>query len=372
MRIDSDETNPQPLTDNGITLSFECSQGLQVVTPTLSLGQALSQMTKQQIHFDDTILIQEGNKYSSKQESKTLIYHQSQNPIITITCTQSFKEIGYIKVFAQKGSTKKQVGLLCVYPNNKIQKAVIQPTFIVTIPNISVTTHPMNYKTDIQKHLLSQALIQADVLEPISFSLADKLIYAGNDTQKIPSLYHQKIDEFLQKYPQIKDANNQYSAYKYDGKQLMQDLVGLHRLLLSGIKEYADSKNYQKHTHLIFSDYAIAGFDSQLAGIAQKHEVTDDYNACQTDRVCNHWGNVCVLFNQSDTHTLIHELGHSFGLSHTFRDETGLRFSWGYTDNIMDYEYTENGDINPYKGNQWSLFKHHWDIMNNDNNLEWK
>ncbi|UYZ68801.1 hypothetical protein [Moraxella bovis] len=86
----------------------------------------------------------------------------------------------------------------------------------------------------------------------------------------------------------------------------MQDLVGLHRLLLSGIKEYADSKNYQKHTHLIFSDYAIAGFDSQLAGIAQKHEVTDGYNACQTDRVCNHWGNVCVLFNQSDTHTLIH------------------------------------------------------------------
>lgn len=59
LRIDSDETNPQSLTDNGIALSFECSQGLQIATPTLSLGQALSQMTKQQIHFDDTILIQE-------------------------------------------------------------------------------------------------------------------------------------------------------------------------------------------------------------------------------------------------------------------------------------------------------------------------
>lgn len=73
-----------------------------------------------------------------------------------------------------------------------------------------------------------------------------------------------------------------------------------------------------------------------------------------------------------ETWTILHELGHSFGLSHTFEDEVGLIFSQGYTDSIMDYEHTKNGDGNLHKGTQWSLFKHHWDIMNNDNNLEWK
>ena len=70
-------------------------------------------------------------------------------------------------------------------------------------------------------------------------------------------------------------------------------------------------------------------------------------------------------------------IGHSFGLPHTFSSSIQVnpyhQFCWGYTENYMDYESTENGKVgNPFHRGANSVFtfyKWQWDIMRNDKSL---
>ena len=99
------------------------------------------------------------------------------------------------------------------------------------------------------------------------------------------------------------------------------------------------------------------------------------------------WGNAVVYYRTGkNLHALVHELGHSFGLAHTFQRESDVgdyvspaySFYRGYTDNLMDYNdkanpsRTPRAEIsNPFEGNMRALFKWQWDILRSDRSMNY-
>ena len=72
--------------------------------------------------------------------------------------------------------------------------------------------------------------------------------------------------------------------------------------------------------------------------------------------------------------TFLHELGHTFGLFHVFENQDLNRFIMGHTDNMMDYEYHDDGfeGVNApnitseFSTMQFSLYRWQWAIINAD------
>ncbi len=73
-------------------------------------------------------------------------------------------------------------------------------------------------------------------------------------------------------------------------------------------------------------------------------------------------------------YTCPHELGHSFGLPHTFEVNTHYyKFHRGLTENYMDYLQADDGRPNPFFKESKSVFtfyKWQWDIMRNDKSMK--
>ncbi|STY90246.1 Uncharacterised protein [Moraxella bovis] len=79
-----------PLTDDETLLIFRCSDGLMVDTPTLTMSDALSNMTKESINLimEQSAYQQGKTVYTSKDVptsvTKTIIYYKSNHPMITL------------------------------------------------------------------------------------------------------------------------------------------------------------------------------------------------------------------------------------------------------------------------------------------------
>ena len=91
-------------------------------------------------------------------------------------------------------------------------------------------------------------------------------------------------------------------------------------------------------------------------------EKTEQGGICSLDQD-DVWGDMVIIYgsNLYDAHTYPHELGHSFGLPHTFSSSIQVnpyhQFCWGYTENYMDYESTEDGKVgNPFHRGANSVF----------------
>ncbi|WP_227559330.1 M12 family metallo-peptidase [Acinetobacter bereziniae] len=88
------------------------------------------------------------------------------------------------------------------------------------------------------------------------------------------------------------------------------------------------------------------------------------------------WGNAVVIYHHGATEleTVVHEIVHSFGLTHVFQNEKNIPYCFhkGFTDNFMDYEDTDEDPPKKsnYKGNQIALFRHQWLLMRKDRSLE--
>ncbi|STZ64279.1 Uncharacterised protein [Moraxella lacunata] len=203
-----------PLTDDETLLLFKCSDGLTVDKPTLAIGDALSNMTKESINLimEQSAYQQGKTVYTSKDVptsvTKTIIYYKSNHPIITVTCNSALSQLGTIEVFVKKNGTEKRVGLLCVYPNAKRRKAMIQPIELVAHPFSATNAYPQDYPNAIQSKLFSQVGVIAEVKESIGINLINKQIFHknkdGKDTITTISSHQlqqqQAIDNFSKKY----------------------------------------------------------------------------------------------------------------------------------------------------------------------------
>ncbi|WP_211278892.1 PAAR domain-containing protein, partial [Moraxella equi] len=200
LQIEQDITHGStPLTDDGTIILFEYSQGLEVQS-TLTLADYLKNAKRQEIELMASSLAM---------PSKAIYRYTNTAFSINITCTQPIDELGYVKIFAQKpNGKKKQVGLLCVYPNSDIPTAVIQPVLWVTDRGMAIINHPQGMLDTgkiripygkIQTALFNQALIKAHINEYLAINLLDKKVYIGEKgaTLDIPHSLDKEISNYL-------------------------------------------------------------------------------------------------------------------------------------------------------------------------------
>ena len=368
-----------PLTDDETLLIFRCSNGLMVDTPTLTMSDVLSNMTKESINLimEQSAYQQGKTVYTSKDVptsvTKTIIYYKSNHPIITVTCNSALSQLGTIEVFAKKNGTEKRVGLLCVYPNAKRRKATIQPIELVANPFFATNAYPQDYPNAIQSKLFSQVGVIAEVKESISINLINKQIFHknkdGKDTITTISSHQlqqqQAIDNFSKKYQQAVNDVKNVNLTPLNGessREAFDDAIELLKAL--NIVQY-ETNNSTNVTYLILTDYVVEENDKLTLGMADRKE-PDEYekHQCKITRNCNYWGNHVIIYRNiynahDETRTILHELGHSLGLEHSFNHKEPNHFvlQESHTDNLMDY----NSGI--------TLNKYQWDIIYNDNNI---
>ncbi|MDO4250240.1 MAG: hypothetical protein Q4C68_01875 [Moraxella sp.] len=368
-----------PLIDDKTLLLFKCSNGLMVDKPTLAMGDALSNMTKENVNLimEQSAYQQGKTVYTSEDvptsTTKTIIYYKSNHPMITVTCTSALSQLGTIEVFAKKNGIEKPVGLLCVYPNAKRRQATIQPIELVANPISSTNGFPQEYPDAIQNKLFNQVGMTAEVKESIGINLINKNIFHkdkdGKDTITTISSHQQQqvIDDFAKKYQHaVNDAKNinLIPLNEKTSKEAFDDAIELLKAL--NINQY-ETGNHENVTYLILTNYVVAENDKLTLGMADRKEPNEnEKHQCRTTRNCNYWSNYVVIYRNTDssnneTRTILHELGHSFGLEHPFQDYiSNLLFEELHTDNLMDY----NSGI--------TLNKYQWDIISNDDNITTK
>ncbi|MBE9588174.1 MULTISPECIES: hypothetical protein [Moraxella] len=293
--------------------------------------------------------------------------------MITVTCTSALSQLGTIEVFAKKNGIEKRVGLLCVYPNAKRRKVTIQPIELVAHPFSATNAYPQDYPNAIQSKLFSQVGIIAEVKESIGINLINKQIFHkdkdGKDTITTISSHQlqqrQEIDDFTKKYQQAVNDVKNVNLTPLNGDSSRKAFDDAIKLLKSlNIIQY-ETGNYENVTYLILTNYVVAENDKLTLGMADRKE-PDEYakRQCKITRNCNYWGNHVIIYRNiynahDETRTILHELGHSLGLEHSFNHKEPNHFvlQESHTDNLMDY----NSGI--------TLNKYQWDIIYNDNNI---
>ena len=269
-----------------------------------------------------------------------------------------------IKVFAELGARREEVGKLMLYKNNVIPKAEMVVVNVITdntTPSLS-----SDYQFALKRQSFNQALVRADVLIDTTFNLyemsrsrnrlnysfterADMIALVTGSTQLSTNDIKSKIVSLYEKYGRYKPPRGWF---------------GLRRGEINPTGDSGNNRTYMFYTNL-------------NAGNVQ--------GSCSVD-ANGYWGNSYILFKSGlpDNFTLIHEAGHSFGLPHVFQMGALAgphKFYHGYTDNVMDYDWqmgppsvgvgaqpTSTGP-NRFMGKTYSFCKWQWEIIRNDRSL---
>lgn len=322
--------NLEPLTADDTVLEFSCTNNFVKISPTtVSLAPALA---KPKIKDPD------GNK---------TYYHLPK--VINIRCKDGWLE-GHteIKVFAKNGDKKMEVGKLMLYDNRIVKRAEIIIVSLITNTKNKTVPKVSGYEALIKQKSFNQALIRAEIVKEKTLDLTD--------SSKYPTL----ASWFSKGLP--KDGANFLNQLRiaFNHTPELTKEFGLLDNKGQCTKESSD-KNCIGRTVLFLTT-----------------EKTDLGGICSNDGQ-GVWGDMVIVYgsNLHHSHTYPHELGHSFGLPHTFSSSKLLnpyhQFHWGYTENYMDYGSTKDGKvINPFhkKVNPvFTFYKWQWDIMRNDKSL---
>lgn len=334
----------------------------------------------------------EQNLISSKQDLKSKKIKRFETQFkINVKILKSFSKPQFIKIKAMDGNRQSQVGLLVLYPNDKILQARLQMIYFTPNSRHSALIPTKDLEKVIKDNFFVQALIKPVFDNPISINIANEMVNPIR-TQKDIKL----LNEFLNKYPANQNIpqNNVTNFYT--------DVFNLIKYLYKDTKSLGVHNSKQKVSYVIVADYTVANFGG----------FTPIRTRC-TNGLCKTEGNTVFVTNTSSGYdfkltSFIHELGHAFGLKHTFdgndekiqlclqhknthtdtckryqsayqKDDILHKFYQGYTDNVMDYGFSIKEDCtqdscigtNPssFLDIQLALTKWQWDILREDANI---
>lgn len=301
----------------------------------------------------------------------TVNYYELES-VVKITCPgDTLDKHEEIKVFAKLGQTEVEVGKLMVYQNNIIPKANIIVINVITEYDADGNKIRPNHSYQVEELLknqsLNQAMIQAEVIDVQDFDLIETYNKTLDKDINV-FLEYIKDDDF------IGNSDNTlliciYLLHFYDE-------YGKHNLPAG---EKINNTGH-KNTYLFLTNLNLV--------MGQDRGVTP----FEKDRYAKwkrNYLNSSIIFEKGlqNDYTVVHELAHSFSLTHLFDYGPSEHcFYQGYTENYMDYhdhlvfEYDINDpskitgailEDNPYKDKTYSFFKWQWDMMRDDQSMEY-
>lgn len=323
--------NLEPLSADNTVLEFVCTNKFVKISPaTVSLAPALA---KPKIKDPD------GNK---------TYYHLSK--AVNIRCEGGWLD-GHteVKVIAKNGNKKMEVGKLMLYDNRIIKRAEIIVISLITNHKNKTVPKLSGYKALIKQRAFNQALVRAEIVKEKTLDLTDSSKYPLFAAWVRPGLPRDgKI--FL---TQLRSVFNQTSELTQEFGLLDDN---------GRCTKGSEDKNCLGRTVLFLTT-----------------ETSSDGGRCSFGKNYS-WGDMVVVFgsNLHDAHTYPHELGHSFGLPHTFEPNSSYhKFYQAYTENYMDYSRAVDKNkkivINQFHARSkpiFTFYKWQWDIMRNDKSMK--
>lgn len=345
-----------PLQDDGTKIIFETNEKcIKISTSTGNeksnrLELPLSNFLKSRQSVD---LVNNKRSYYDNQGS------------IRIICDGATTKGALVTVKAKKSTAIEVVGQLYIFPNDKVPLAKI--CFVDVSFNQNKVLRPK--KTGLEYSLkyqsFNQALIRPKIVRDTIFNIKDML-----DRNKTWDL-----EEFYNKYyvnqPKNSLGNSIISNihdndFKHDLIFLFQKYAKVNGLINS------DSNDV---TYVFFTNTQCSYTRNGQAYNRKGSAIYAPEAGSNGEKV---WGNSVVIYHHGATEleTVVHEIVHSFGLSHVFQNGKDIPYCFhqGFTDNFMDYEFTgeKKSQDSSYKGNQIALFRDQWLKMRKDRSLDYK
>ncbi|WP_228255402.1 hypothetical protein [Acinetobacter wuhouensis] len=296
--------------------------------------------------------------------------------ILKITCEEATTKGGAVIVKARKiGNPKEEVvGILHVAANNIVPKARI------CLVNLRVNKNPVYQPIGLEYRLkyqgFNQALVRAEVVKSDDFDIGDLYLkYKSKD-----------LGDFLDKYfNNARVPNDINSVVHYDlGEDFKRDVCKLYEKYR---KINLINSDNTKETYVFFSNIRFekpsnsVGTVSRLLGSAVRGREVGSGSTVK-------WGNSVILTRDgsTDLETVVHEILHSFGVTHVFdKDANNNRdfsFHKGFTDNFMDYQDTDHKGKSKFAfepahntikkstpSNQNSLLRCQWIMLRKDRSV---
>lgn len=338
-----------PLTNDGTVLLFESSH------PSIKMSTAKGNEKKTKISIPLSKVL---NNYSElKLDNGVRKFYQNKN-FLRVKCEETTHNGGYILVKAKRGQGELvDVGLMALEANNNIPKAEI------CLVNVRVNKNPVDQPQGLEYRLkfqsFNQALIRAEIVKRDDFDIFK--LYVKHKTKD--------LEDFLNKYyykSRKHPKTNNSIVDRSESENFKRDLCLIY-------EKYRNIKpinsNQTKITYAFFSNITFSDAEFVTLGSAIQGKEHGHGNKLM-------WGNAVVMFQSGaqSLETVVHEIIHSFALTHTFQDNTeDRRFSFykGLTDNFMDYQDTEFDGKSKFDGNQTSLLRVQWRNLKKDRSIKY-
>lgn len=206
-----------------------------------------------------------------------------------------------------------------------------------------------DYESYIKRRSFNQALIRAEIVKEITLDLTAPQYRNDKDVQTL--LNTKDLEKYRDTLRTIFNKNLQLT------KQF--GVIDQHYACTP-----SKDKDCIRRTVMFLTNDIASGH----AGVC-----TREKNGAQR------WGDMVIILKGGldHPHTYMHELGHSFGLTHIFQENNPL-FIQGLTDNFMDYNHKRVGStlhLNPFhkvhhSKTKFCYTKAQWDIMRQDKSMK--
>ncbi|WEI17203.1 hypothetical protein PY247_11665 [Acinetobacter proteolyticus] len=402
------------LTDNGTVLVFEASNTNLIKISTFDNNQQMSSVEEPLSRFINS------GRVKVNLGSETRYVYKNKKAITVLCYGNVLNKNESITVSAKCGKIKKEVGIIYLSRNDRI---ITKGLVIVDVKvNGEILKRPKNYEMDLKYKVFNQCLMVVQVLKTDLFDL-DTLSITDTEVENFVKKWWttdisiagdpQKPKKYLEVCSTVADQEAQNirrrKTIKLDedlSQEFQRELIDLYDRkrnvedkLLSVYSE-VEQKNYiffapicasqnpknenvydpvlkKEVSKIVWMNVlGSASYKPNSKFLTQNNKTKKNKDSKEDENELK-WANTVVVFKDAmETEegflkTFSHELCHTFGLLHTFNEHRlVLRYQQGYTDNIMDYSFTDDGEASRFNGKQLIFRKDQVDQMRIINNKE--
>lgn len=375
----SPDDDKNALTDDGTILIFKSSN------PSLKISTFGKNQQAQMVEEPLANFINAG-RISEQLATQKRFSYKKKNAINIICSGDALSQNEYILVQAKKSGKILNVGMLLVAKNKDI--FVIKLIMVDVKVNGKILEKPKNYEWELKNRIFNQCLMIADVVKKEVFDL-DRLAKTDSEVQafvkkwwseKIKIEDKTKIEDPKQQYVPVNEIHENIIIDE-DGTKLVEDNSEKFKAELLKLYETKNFKllpinsSYESHRYVFFAPIAMryepiyqmvydpvlkkevmtmvepgsviegsASFEADTRLFKREPDIDPLYKTKDIE-----WGKSVVIYADAPPYmdVIAHELSHTLGLLHTFQEDE-MRLHQGFTDNIMDYSYTDDKRVSKF------------------------